>query len=407
MERGTIVNKRIVKNPRFLIPMLSLAFLLILLAFTFNAQPVYAGDSGKLVAPQTQDPGEGGGHDDLFHPNTPHLIEGQIWIWGTGEYYANKIVHLSIPGDVTNTTDSRGYFQFSFPHPQWPDSWNIDPNHDYMISINGKYYEMGNNVEYPQYCQWIGYFHTDSIYAYATRTIHLQPAATVIVPAAALYSNTKYATLYYGYQTLTSFSHSLSFTCSLGAASTGYTTTGAVQTIFQTQPLLSFYIGRPFYGLAYWADPGFYPNSPTISGIPKAGIGDPTPHFWWRAFSTNEYLQPNSSSVLSNCYDITVPYGVKQTLTYEETDSYTWSASAGCPFGIVFQAFGIPIDMDVTVAYSSSSGTTRTVTIELDRMYDSNHSDVTFRLYTAGKKLDLDGGTGGMELHVWDVSGAG
>jgi hypothetical protein len=70
---------------------------------------------------------------------------------------------------------------------------------------------------------------------------------------------------------------------------------------------------------------------------------------------------------------------------------------------VSYQAYGMTLDLDVTV---TASGSNR-VDFVIDRSHDLNPDTLTFWIYTPGWPCNLDSHTGGMEFHIWDASGAG
>lgn len=356
---------------------LALAVFIVFLWSVFMTEPVYANDPPDAMIW----PGDGGGE-----PAPPHTIEGYVMGAG-GPAPAGVNVYLYYGSlTVETTTDAYGHFEFE-------GSW-IVPNETFWITANGKLYDLGTWCDDASWNQWKGWIITDEN-GYAYETIHLGRSAIVDVPAAALFSNTKYATLYYGIETTSSFSHTLHFNVAGSGIDTGYTTTMMESTEFEGQPLLSWYVCRSHYAATYWDD--------TKPGIAKTGISAIVENTFWHANLTSEYLDPNS--LTEGYVDIPVPHGIKQRVTYTETGSYTWSASLGVDFAITYKAFSIPIELDTTV--TTTSGATNWVSYVIDRTGDTNLNTLIFRAYTSGAILDLDNDRGGIELHVWDISGAG
>jgi hypothetical protein len=114
--------------------------------------------------------------------------------------------------------------------------------------------------------------------------------------------------------------------------------------------------------------------------------------------NTKEYV---TSQNASSAYTTTVSVGSGGAeFDYKESGSWTWKASV-CPLGIVFQAFGQAISIDVTVQVTS--GWTQWVRAVFN---NTSNSTLDFLVYTPGAQ-PVANGFGGMELHVWDLSGAG
>jgi hypothetical protein len=75
-----------------------------------------------------------------------------------------------------------------------------------------------------------------------------------------------------------------------------------------------------------------------------------------------------------------------------------------------YMAFGVTLNLGTTVTAS----TTNTVKYEIDRTgEDLTNPVLTFWAYTKGASLQVPNsgnsgnGTGGLELHVWDMDGEG
>ena len=103
--------------------------------------------------------------------------------------------------------------------------------------------------------QWAGYVVTDST-GWAQVYPHLQPAAVVNVPAAAIFSNTKYATVSYEMQSTYTVSHSLTFSVSITGISWGYqpSTTATYGMIFTVKPNCGATVSGRHYAASFWDD---------------------------------------------------------------------------------------------------------------------------------------------------------
>jgi len=135
-----------------------------------------------------------------------------------------------------------------------------------------------------------------------------------------------------------------------------------------------------------------------------SGIGGAESWSDWGALLTQEYVDPNNLD--PNSYkQWPLDPGLTKEAKYQETGSYTWKVSYGVPFAIAFPAWGKYVNLDATVA--STQGTTNWVYYLVDRRGDTNPNTLYFRVYTAGTFYNSDQEIGGMELHIWDMSGAG
>lgn len=231
--------------------------------------------------------------------------------------------------------------------------------------------------------------------AYAYKAILLQPAAKVKVPAAALFSNTKYATLWFGLQT--GFSHTLNFKSTLPGISIGYTTSKEVTLTveFKVNPDVKTYIGRKHYANTYWDD-----RKSGGPGIVSTGISAEVETWDWSTYETREYIDP--TSLKEGYMDFQLISGTTKKVTYKETGTRTLSASLGIDFAIQYKAFGIPLGLDVEVAVTSSRETW--VAYEI---YNDSGGTLIFRVYTPGAIHDPENKIGGVELHVWNMNGTG
>jgi hypothetical protein len=138
-------------------------------------------------------------------------------------------------------------------------------------------------------------------------------------------------------------------------------------------------------------------------GIRSTGIAGSEETWDWGTLPTEEYIDPNS--LTSGYVDFPIASGTFKEGKYIETGSYTWSASIGVPFAISYSAFGVTISLDTAV--TSTGTTTNWVSYIIDRRGDPDPNTLIFRVYTAGTFYDPDNKKGGMEIHIWDTSGAG
>jgi hypothetical protein len=240
------------------------------------------------------------------------------------------------------------------------------------------------------------------------RKIYLEPATVIEVPAMAMFSDTKYASLSYEMTGTYLFSHSMSFSIQNPSFTVGYSSTTSEtlveNTVFQVAPNHQMKIvHRHYAATCWWA--GLSTNPPSSPTLTTGNAGKDDKSWRWDLLDTTEYLDPNSTLVINNHEERRLDAGGAITESYTEQGSYTWSASLGVPFGIQYLDFGATIDLDVTVTSTSSS----TVQYTIDRTSDTNTNRLYFWAYTSGVPINIPDngkGTGGMEIHVWDMSGA-
>jgi len=385
MEISKVSVRTNVRNPRFLMLLLAFSFFLLLLAMS-NTKPAYA--AGTVPPPQMLTPGDGGGGYTIL----PHTIYGhvhstqggpvvgiQVWLY-TGEF-------------CYTTTNSTGWFMFQ------SGCW-IVANSQYMLSLNGRMDTINwdSNIPNTDWCQWVGYVQTDS-YACAFALLSLDPKAVVDVTAAALFSNTRYATLYYSSTETHTFSHTLTF----NLAGSGVTTIGVQSTSVtggcSVDPTHCAKYCRPYYATACL---DATQNPPKVV---KAGLVGAVPFSQWGTVETAEYLNPNT--LTENYFDFPCSPGSHVYKTYKETGSCTWSASYGVSLAIRYNILGFPIDL--TTMVTSTQENVNEVACDV---YNNGPVALMFRMYTGGFAYGPDPNDptqnlGGMELHVWDMSGAG
>ena len=251
---------------------------------------------------------------------------------------------------------------------------------------------LGTQCDDMRWGQWGGHIHTDEN-AYAYAKIHMEKADVVNVPAAALFSNTKYATLYYGMESTSSFSHTLTFSVPESSISIGYITSISTSHVFAVAPLKKAYIAKKYYIATT------YDND--TEEIIYTGISGSKKIWLWGTLPTEEYIDP--SSLTEGFIEFPVASGTFVQATFTETDSVTWSASAGVPFAVAFEAYGCYLNFDVTATVSS----TIWVSYKIDRMDDSNPETLAFRVYTVGSPVDTESRKCGIEMHVWCMNGGG
>lgn len=373
-------------NPRVLLLLLVLAFFVVFLAIVSTTQPVYAGNRGGLP-PQMITPGDEGGP-----PLPPNTIEGRVTNYQTGHVIQGMNVYLNFFSGLSclSTTDSNGWFKFAYPNP----NCGIYPNMRYYLSVNGEPINLGGICDDRNYGQWEGDVFTDN-QGHAWKTVNLEPVTLVDVTAAALFSNTKYASLYYESVDGHTVSHNVGFGVALGIGySIGYSTSDTVteNLIFICYPLEAVRLTNKYRAVTYYD---------AIDGcVRKTGLGGRAPGWDYELWSTQEYL--SISNISESYYDKVgcdnVPPFTKE---YEETGSVTWTQ--GMPFGINYHHFGVNLNVEITL----TTAQTNKVAYTINRRIDNNPAHLLFAVYTAGHIYSKDTGRGGMELHIWDLSGAG
>lgn len=355
--------------------LLLMAAVLVFLWFA-SARTAYA--SGGGLGTESFWPGEGGG--------LTHAVEGFIYHESGGPACGIWVfLETGYLTPLATTTDSEGFYKFEDPN-------EILPNSFYHIAVNGQWAQLGVECINKGYGQWYGAIQTDDK-GLAWKSITLEHSAIVNVTAAALFSNTQFATLYYGTESNYKVEHSLSFTVPVLGIGTGYTTSMSITytALFWTAPSYSELILRPYYAPTYFDD--------ILGKVVSSGITQPLPNKDWGSDLTHEYVDPQNPPT-PEYVDFPVAPGGKEW-KYQESGSYTWKASV-VPFGIIFEAFGQMISIDATVTVTQ--GKTTWVRYRID---NPTGNTINFRVYTPGATPDEQGQIGGMELHVWDMSGAG
>jgi hypothetical protein len=394
MER---VKKLKLKNRRELVLLLALtAFAFLLVVHMSSAGPAYADSPGGSVEPQMIAPPEPG-------DSPSHYIAGRVLNYESGFGVGGVKVYAYVIGvndPFVTTTDPVGGFQFY--------DTNIQQDTEYHITVNGDGWHTGVALENLNWGQWDGWALTNG-FAYVFRRIYLEPVTVIDVPAMAMFSNTKYATISYEMTGNYEFSHSMTFSLENPAFTLGYSSTTSESCTYttgcQVSPNHQMKVShRHWVATCWYPYLDTYPSSSPSLTTGKAGQDDPS---WdWDLLGTSEYLDPNSTLVVNHHKENRLDQGGLISKEYSETGTYKWSVSAHVPFAIQYLAFGATIDMDTTVACANSN----TVKYVLDRSGDTNPNTLYFWEYTSGASInipDTGSGSGGMELHVWDVSGAG
>jgi hypothetical protein len=320
---------------------------------------------------------------------------GQIFNAQTGGYATNVTVYVYdetwLKGYLigSGTTNSQGSFDIESSDPNWD---QIEPASEYLITVNGISMCLGVAPDNPTWCQYQCYVWTNTGSQGLMGRLLLPPSAVVNVTYAALYSNTQYATLYYGTESVHTVEHSLSFNVPVLGISTGYTTSisATYSSTFWTSPLHSEIIYSPYYAASYFDG--------TQGKLVSAGIVEPALGYPSGSMSTNEYVTPQNANPAYTAPYTVAPGGAEYD--YMESGSWTWQASV-VPFGIIFQEWSQVISVDVTVTVTQ--GWTQWVRTVFTNPTNSN---LEFLVYTPGAQ-PTPNGFGGMELHVWDMSGDG
>jgi hypothetical protein len=349
------------------------------LVFLWSASARTAYATGGGVGTESFWPGEGGGLSNavtgfIYHEGGGHV--SGIWVFLETGYLT----------PLATTTNSEGFYKFEDPN-------SILPNSFYHISVNGEWRQLGVECIDKGYGQWYGTVQTDDK-GVAWKSIWIERAAIVNVPAAALYSNTLYNQLM-TYQS-TSW-HTLSFKSSVG--STGFLSSSSMTKSFLwgITGYNDSYIAKRYYAV------GFYDE--TTSSLKSAGLSDQVdPYEDWRQYNVPEYLVPDPNK--SN-YDLPTDstpewfaiYGDSPTsFSYEETGSFTWSRGYSGSVGVNFLCFGVSVNIDTTSTVTS--GYTNTVSFQV--LLPPGAPTHKFLVYTRGFSF-TDNDKGGLELHLWDL----
>lgn len=402
MENEKTRRKIVLKQRVFVLLLASAVFLILLIAF--NAQPAYAADHPNplKIVPQQHIPD---------HEEPPsNCIEGWIYLYGSN---CQPVSGINVYLDAINKTTgwpmaagpvqtwSNGYFYFENGDPRFMDC--IASNQVCYISINGWCFNgqetLGLSCDSPSWCQWRGKVTTDSTGYGSFSAIWLSPATVVNVPAAAIFSNTQYATVYYEMSGTHYVSHGLTFSVPNAGISVGYeqSTTATYSLSFSTDPNSGAIISRRQYTASYWD------NTAAQPGVKASGISGSELQWGWDVLSQNEYLSTSNSDVVSNHYETRVDRNTAEEGYYSEQGSTTWSVTQGVPFADSYLAFGVNIDLNVVVTSSGSNQ----VGFKIDRSHDTNPNLLTFWIYTPGAVFNPNNHVGGMEFHIWDYSGGG
>lgn len=377
MERNRN-EKTMLRSQRILLPLIALAVLLVILAFSSAAKPVYADSPPD----EWIWPGEGGGGG--YYPPPSDMIEGYISqyhtsgaVQGVPVYFYDGTVEMG-----PAYTDSGGHFAYSSPY--------ILHNWGYSVEVNGKFSELTHRLAVNQWSQSRGYVATNS-YGYGCICLSLDTSTLVKVTYAALYSNSQYATLSYGTESNYNVEHTLTFDVPVAGVSVGYTT--SIDKIYTAEFACSPSHAKLIYD-SYFAGTCF----DALQGkVISAGIGERNPYGPGGSMNTYEYTTPGN---VNPAYTTVKSVGSgSDDYYYKESGSVTWKASV-TPFGISIEGYGKVLSIDITVKVTTTS--TQWVHIHLNNPTDH---DLYFLLYTpsAAPAENSYGGIG--ELHVWDWTG--
>ncbi len=409
LEKPVIFNLAIKKDKRVLMLLLSVACLLLMVVMA-NARVAYAGSEtdqggGNGPTPQWIWPGDGGGTDPI-----PNTFYGEVYNPTGRPIPAGVAVVLTGGGNMGyawTTTDSQGTFQIQSGSVVG-NNIEIKPNTIYQLLINDEDAQgrPGFGLVDTEWCQAGGWYFTDNM-GWANVHIQLQRAPKVNVTFAALYSNTQFATLSYEWGTSTTFNHQLDFNVLIVGVSTGYSVTTSGSYMCRVDGNERIAVQRIFYANAYYDAKPYDPYG--TPGVTVAGVTIPDKYSGYYNNPVNEYLS-NASELLSTDPSHTFSFGLGPSTAiygYTETESHTWGVSAS-PFAILFNVFGNLITMDETVTTTKSTYVKMSVTVP------TGYPLINFMAYCPGPPgtsfdplRDSKDGTGGYELHIWDMSGYG
>ncbi len=329
----------------------------------------------------------------VYRPDGIAIPGVPVYIISTGFYIENSTV-----------TDSNGHFVFQTNScPQsGPNCVVINPGVSYPITINGHENTLGVTPDNPNHGQWGVVVQTNS-YAYAYVQAMLEYTNEVLVPTASLFSNTKYATypgLYYTYQTQHSYSfdHTLSFGIDNVGVGLGYTTTTTIadSSTYGVLGNVQTVIGEYWYVTSYWCNGGGTALDGWGCGsarLVSVGPFQPAPGATLATYPTSEYINPSQLQAGSYTECIIIPGAYCANSNLVRSSSYTWHLDLLNVQGNFPDFYGVYVKL--TVSLSVTSGTSEYLGYSI---YNNTTSSLEFRAYYSGN---------GMELHVWDISGAG
>jgi len=391
MNIKRIFNTMTADNRRVLIVLLAFSAIL-MLAVLNTSKSVYA----SSPVPQRIVTGGGGGVTPV-----PDTIYGQLQ--NTEYPYtapANELVSIGwFTWTMYTYTDSNGVFVFNastqnLPINQGQAGFTPGPNTQYEITVNGDRFDKWNWLPDYTWGQWDGYVTTDNN-GWAQMSIPLEPAVQVNVTYAAMYSDTKYATLQYGIGSESSFSHSVSLNVLNNGISVAYTKSSSLSTTLSVSGVSCYQVTEHWYANSYYEN--------TVPGVIATGLSVQVPYTGYFCYPTTEYINP--STITSDYLDFGLGGGgqISETYNYQETGSYTWGVN-GAPFAIVFSAWSQLLTIDETVTTTQTSDMSFTVAVPAGSPY------MNFMAYCPSNfnpQAKPNIGTGGFELHVWDMSDDG
>lgn len=391
MKQDNLTKRSLLRSQRIL-PLIVFTVLVFVLALSSAGKPAYAASP----APPTPQMIIGGGGG-----NPPPQIMGQIFNYETGDYATGVTVYIYGTGlnqgilIGSGTTDWRGNYDFV--------TGAIQPDSEYLVTINGQQSDLGTATTDPSWCQYECYVWTNSGSQGIMGRVLLEPSAIVNVTYAALYSNTQFATLSYGLSNSSDFYHTLSFGILNSGINVGYSTSQSESYVASVTGVESIAVQQMYYSNAY------YDEIISNPGVVKAGINELVPYHGYYNNLASEYIT-NPNELITADQPHTFSFGLApstETYYYSESGSYTWGASVGSPFGIIFSAWGNIVTLDETVTTTTGHANDVTISVTVPQGYGT----VDFMAYCPGPKgtsfnpLHANNvGTGSFELHIWDMS---
>ncbi len=260
---------------------------------------------------------------------------------------------------------------------------------------------LGQQAYDPTWGQWAGDVSTDGS-GYGSVTIQIDPARVVNIPAAAVYSNTQFASISFSMSTTSSVENDVGVTVSIGGAlaiNAGFTSTvkdTSTNGVGVSQNNAG-YLTLPYYLIDYYCagSTSYQPSWGCSQGIVTSGPSAAVPGNSWSGVATAEYLNPT-----------TLPKGTSFDCNQIISSAthivgYTFSTGTKTTLGIspTFSFRGISVTLSFSTTVSSSTSDTTTVTFG----GSIAPTTFTFRFYPVGGTCANP--TFGSELHVWDMTG--
>jgi len=352
-----------------------------------------------------------------------YTIEGCVVNYDTGAAVSGINVYLIACSAHTTwevATDSNGYFGFA------PTAGNGSPcilsNWAFPVSVNGAT-SLTNQFDCRGQCNYLGYSADDPTWSQwagdvatysngnGPATIRLSAAQLVNVVEAALYSNTRFATMGFSTTQGKTVSQSVGISASINGGvgfSAGYeqsiSESFSSTNAFSVNPGVQAYFVLPSYEIGYYCggtqqqadgwsctaqDGGF-------QGLVTAGVSEPTGAAY-KPITTSDNPTPPSGSV--TC-PFSVPQGITQSVGYTTTSSTTITTSASFSVSSSpVSLFGASVGLSYTASTSWQNDDATLVTLG-----STDGQSLSFTFYPAsGPCNNL---TFGSELHVWDTSSA-